>query len=169
VAVVPKGKGQLDSDRVQNPHDAEATYAVKGQGAHKKEHVGFKVQVAETVSEAVLAPGEPTGNYLTGIVTHRAHESDEAGEVKMEQEQATMGLAKPPVQYVDGAYVSAQSWRKRTPRDARSLDRRSRRRAKRAGSAWRIFRFTWSNARRFVRPESAAPNAADWRRRRRAK
>ena len=58
VAVVPKGKGQLDSDRVQNPHDAEATYAIKGQGAHKKEHVGFKVQVAETVSEAVLAPGE---------------------------------------------------------------------------------------------------------------
>jgi hypothetical protein len=108
VAVVPKGKGQLDSERVQNPHDAEATYAVKGQGAHKKEHVGFKVQVAETVSEAVLAPGEPTGNYLTGIVTHRAHESDEAGEAKMEQEQAAMGLAKPPVQYVDGAYVSAQ-------------------------------------------------------------
>jgi transposase len=107
-AVVPKGKGQLDSDRVQNPHDAEATYAVKGQGVHKKEHVGFKVQVAETVSEAVLAPGEPTRNFLTGIVTHRAHESDEAGEVKMEQEQAAMGLAKPPVQYVDGAYVSAQ-------------------------------------------------------------
>lgn len=106
--VVPKGKGQLDSDRVQNPHDAEATYAVKGQGAQKKEHIGFKVQVAETVNEAVLAPGEPTGNYLTGIVTHRAHESDEAGEAKMEQEQAAMGLAKPPVQYVDGAYVSAQ-------------------------------------------------------------
>ncbi|MGV1014886.1 MAG: transposase [Methyloceanibacter sp.] len=108
VVVVPKGKGQLDSERVQNPHEAEATYAVKGQGAQKKEHVGFKIQVAETVSEAVLAPGEPTGNYLTGIVTHRAHESDEAGEAKMEQEQATMGLAKPPVQYVDGAYVSAQ-------------------------------------------------------------
>ncbi len=106
--VVPKGKGQLDSERVQNPHDPEATYAVKGQGAQKKEHVGFKVQVAETVSEAVLAPGEPTRNFLTGIVTHRAHESDEAGEAKLEQEQAAMGLAKPPVQYVDGAYVSAQ-------------------------------------------------------------
>jgi transposase len=107
-AVVPKGKGQLDSGRVQNPHDAEATYAVKGQGAQKKEHVGFKIQVAETVNEAVLAPGEPTRNYLTGIVTHRAHESDEVGEAKMEAEQAEMGLAKPPVQYVDGAYVSAQ-------------------------------------------------------------
>jgi len=108
VAVVPKGKGQLVSDRVQNPHDAEATYAVKGQGAQKKEHIGFKIQVAETVNEAVLAPGEPTRNFLTGIVTHAAHESDEVGAVKMGQEQAAMGLAKPPVQYVDGAYVSAE-------------------------------------------------------------
>jgi hypothetical protein len=106
--VVPKGKGQLRSDRVQNPHDAEATYAVKGQGAQKKEHVGFKIQVAETVKEGELAPGEPTRNFLTGILTHRAHESDEVGEAKMEAEQAGMGMGKPPVQYVDGAYVSAQ-------------------------------------------------------------
>jgi len=106
--VVPKDKGHLATDRVQNPHDAEATYAVKGQGAQKKEHVGFKIQVAETVNEAVLAPGEPTRNFLTGIVTQRAHESDEVGEAKMEAEQAGMGMAKPPVHYVDGAYVSAQ-------------------------------------------------------------
>jgi hypothetical protein len=108
VTVAPKGKGQLRSERVQNPHDPEATYAVKGQGQQKKEHVGYKVQVAETVSAAKLAPGEPTRNFLTGIVTHPAHQSDEAGAVQMEQEQAAMGLAKPPVQYVDGAYVSAQ-------------------------------------------------------------
>lgn len=108
VEIEPKGKGQLNSDRVQNPHDPEATYAVKGQGQQKKEHVGYKVQVAESVSEAVLAPGEPTRNFLTGIVTHPAHESDELGAVKMEQEQAQMGLEKPPVQYVDGAYISAQ-------------------------------------------------------------
>jgi transposase len=106
--VAPKGKGQLDSSRVQNPHDPDATYAVKGQGDHKKEHVGYKVQVAETVCEAVLAPGEPTRNFLVGIVTHPAHESDELGAVKMEQEQARMGWEKPPVLYVDGAYVSAQ-------------------------------------------------------------
>jgi hypothetical protein len=67
--VVPKGKGQLSSDRVQNPHDPEATYAVKGQGQQKKEHTGYKIQVAESVSEAVLAPAEPTRNYLLGIVT----------------------------------------------------------------------------------------------------
>jgi hypothetical protein len=55
-----KGKGQLSSDRVQNPHDPDATYGVKGEGQKKKEHVGYKVQVAETVSEVVLASGEPT-------------------------------------------------------------------------------------------------------------
>ncbi len=104
----PKGKGQLSSERVQNPHDPEATYAVKGRGEQQKEHVGYKVQVAETVTERVLAPGEPTDNFLTGIVTHRAHESDEVGAEIMDQEQAAMGMEKPPVQYVDGAYVSAQ-------------------------------------------------------------
>lgn len=106
--IQPKGKGQLSSDRVQNPHDPEATYAVKGRGEHQKEHVGFKVQVAETVTGTVLAPGEPTDNFLTGIVTHRAYESDEVGAEQMEQEQAAMGMEKPPVQFVDGAYVSAQ-------------------------------------------------------------
>ena len=104
----PKEKTDLRSDRVQNPHDPEATYAVKGTGAKKKEHVGYKVQVAETVTEATLAPGEPTQNFLTGIATQAAHHSDEAGAVQMQAEQTAMGLAKPPVQYVDGAYVSAQ-------------------------------------------------------------
>ena len=80
----------------------------KEQGEQKKEHVGYKVQVAETVSEAVLAPGEPTGNFISGMVTHAARESDEEGALKMEQEQQAMGLDKPPVQYVDAAYISTQ-------------------------------------------------------------
>jgi transposase len=104
----PKAKGGLRSERVQNPHDPQATYAAKGEGSKKKEHVGYKVQVAETVTQAELAAGEPTQNFITGIVTHAAHESDEAGAEKMEAEQAAMGLDKPPVTYVDGAYVSAQ-------------------------------------------------------------
>jgi transposase len=106
--VRPKDKEQLDSTCVRNPHDPEATYSVKGQGQQKKEHVGYKVQVAETVCEATLSPGEPTRNFIVGIVTHPAYESDEAGALKMEQEQAQMGLDKPPVMYVDSAYVSAQ-------------------------------------------------------------
>ena len=106
--VEPKGKGQFASDRVQNPHDPDATYAAKGQGQNKKEHVGYKVQVAETVCEATLVPGEPTRNFIVGIVTQPAYQSDEAGALQMEAEQAAMGLDKPPVQYVDGAYISAQ-------------------------------------------------------------
>jgi transposase len=104
----PKTKEQLSSGRVQNPHDPDATYAAKGTGQQKKEHVGYKVQVAETVNEAVLAPGEPTGNFISGILTHAARESDEEGALKMEQEQQDMGLDKPPVQYVDAAYISTQ-------------------------------------------------------------
>jgi transposase len=103
-----KGKEQLDSGRVQNPHDPEATYSTKGKGEARKEHVGYKVQVAESVSEATLPAGQPTRNFITGITTHRAFESDEAGALKMQAEQAEMGLDKPPVQYVDGAYVSGQ-------------------------------------------------------------
>lgn len=108
----PKAREQLDSGRVQNPHDPDATYAVKGQGEQKRQHVGYKVQVAETVTETVLAPGEPTANFLTGIVTHAARESDEAGAEKMAQEQQAMGVAKPPVQYVDAAYISTEQLRK---------------------------------------------------------
>ena len=95
VAIQPKGKGQLRSDRVQNPHDPEATYAVKGQGQQKQEPVGYKIQVGETVNETPLAPGEPTPNFLTGIGTHPAHASDEVGDAKMDQEQRAMGMEKP--------------------------------------------------------------------------
>jgi hypothetical protein len=103
-----KTKEQISSARVQNPHDPDATYAAKGKGEQKKEHVGYKVQVAETVSEAVLVPGEPTGNFISGIVTHAARESDEDGMQKMEQEQQALGMDKPPVQYVDAAYISTR-------------------------------------------------------------
>ena len=104
----PKTKELLSSERVQNPHDPDATYAAKGRGEQKKEHVGYKVQVAETVSEVVLAPGEPTRNFISGIVTHAARESDEEGSQKMELEQQALGMDKPPVQYVDAAYVSTR-------------------------------------------------------------
>ena len=102
-----RGKGELASDRVQNPHDPDATYAVKGQGAREKAHVGYKAQVAESVVETPLEPGEPTRNFITGIAIQKAHHSDEAGQQQMAQEQAAMGLQPPPVKYVDGAYISA--------------------------------------------------------------
>ena len=101
-----RGKGELASDRVQNPHDPDATYAVKGQGAQQKSHVGYKAQVAETVVEAPLEPGEPTRNFITGIAVQKAHQSDDAGQAQMAEEQARMGLEPPPVKYVDAAYIS---------------------------------------------------------------
>ena len=106
--VQAKDKKDLASDRVQNPHEPQATYAAKGQGDKKKEHVGYKVQVAETVCEARLAPGEPTRNFIAGMVTHPAYQSDEEGAEKMEAEQDVMGWGKAPVRYRDGAYVSAK-------------------------------------------------------------
>jgi transposase len=107
-ALQPRTKEQLASERVQNPHEPEATYGCKGRGEQRKDHVGYKVQVAETVCEATLAPGEPTRNFLVGILTHAAREGDEEGGRKMEAEQAAMGLEKPSVNYVDAAYVSAE-------------------------------------------------------------
>ena len=105
---LPKSKQDLDSDRVRNPHDPDATYSAKGQGQQKKEHVGYKVQIAETVSETPRSPGEPTNNFIVGMVTHAARESDEEGAQKMAAEQKTLGLEKPPVEYVDAAYISSQ-------------------------------------------------------------
>ena len=104
----PKANDQTSSARVQNPHEPEATYAAKGKGEQKKEHVGYKVQVAETVREAVLAAGEPTRNFISGIVAHAARESDQEGSGKMELAQQALGMDQPPVQYVDAAYISAQ-------------------------------------------------------------
>lgn len=96
------------SGAVHNPHDPEAQWAAKGQGKHKKEHVGYKVQVAETVHEGRLEKGEPTPNFITAMATQPATASDDAGLPLVEQEQAAMGLEKPTELYVDGAYISAE-------------------------------------------------------------
>jgi len=93
---------------VQNPHDPQAQWAAKGQGKHRKEHVGYKVQVAETVSEATLTKGEPTANFITAVVAQPATASDDAGLPQVEQAQAQLGLEKPSEWYLDGAYVSAE-------------------------------------------------------------
>jgi len=45
---------------------------------------------------------------LTAVMIQRATESDEAGRQQVLEEQGEMGLEKPEVEYVDGAYVSAK-------------------------------------------------------------
>ena len=93
---------------VHNPHDPEAQWAAKGHGKDRKEHVGYKVQVAETVRDQNAASGEPTANFITAVVTQPAIGSDDAGLPLVEEELARIGLEKPNEWYVDGAYVSAE-------------------------------------------------------------
>ena len=96
------------SGAVHNPHDPEAQWAAKGQGKNRKEHVGYKVQVAESLSEVALEKGEPTQSFITAMATQPAIASDDAGLPLVEQEQQEMGLEKPTELYVDGAYISAE-------------------------------------------------------------
>jgi len=95
---------------VHNPHEPQAQWAAKGQGQNRKEHVGYKVQVAETVvSEQPVARGEPTRNFITQIITQPASQSDEKGMELVEEDHAAQSGGQPPAQwYVDAAYVSAQ-------------------------------------------------------------
>jgi hypothetical protein len=47
-------------------------------------------------------------NFVVGLVTHSARESDEEGARKMEAEQKALGMDKPPVQYADGADIPTE-------------------------------------------------------------
>lgn len=92
---------------LQNPHEPDAQWAAKGQGRHKKEVVGYKLQVAETVPEGPRQKGEPTAAFLTAMETQTAIGSDAAGFEQVETAQARQGQAPANCWHVDGAYVSA--------------------------------------------------------------
>jgi transposase len=94
------------STAVKNPHDPQAAWSAKADG--KKQWVGYKAQVAETVPDRPLEPGEPTAAFITAVETQPATASDEAGMQQVLNEQAKSGLDKPPELFVDSAYVSAQ-------------------------------------------------------------
>jgi len=87
------------SGAVQNPHEPEAQYCVKGQDKLRSSWVGYRVQVAESMGEK--------GNFLTSIVTQEATGSDDAGLPATLKKQEEMGLEAPSELYVDGAYISA--------------------------------------------------------------
>jgi transposase len=99
---------EIPAAPLQNPHDPEAQWCAKKTGDVKKEWVGYKTQVAETVPEELLQKGEPTPAFITGIVTQPATGSDEAGMAAILQQQAEMSLDPPSELYVDGACVSGQ-------------------------------------------------------------
>ena len=89
---------------VQNPHDPEAQWSAKGQGKQKKDWVGYKMQVAETV-----ASQEDQSSFITSVVTQRATESDDAGLPATLQKQEALGLELPSELYADGAYISGRA------------------------------------------------------------
>jgi hypothetical protein len=93
---------------VHNPHEPQAQWSCKST-TKDKSWVGTKVQVAETVQDEPRAPGEPTCNFITAMVTQDAPESDKAGMAQVLAEQQQMGLEAPSALYTDGAYVSAQA------------------------------------------------------------
>jgi hypothetical protein len=90
---------------VKNPHDPDAQWSRKGK---ETDWVGYKVQVAETVIDQPLQPGEPTRSFVTAMATQPATGSDEAGMQQVREEQADSGLPLAPTLFVDSAYVSAE-------------------------------------------------------------
>jgi hypothetical protein len=92
---------------VQNPHEPEAHWSAKGKGKARKDWVGYKVQVAESIGAKPEIKTEPRRNFLTSLVTQGATESDDAGLPATLDAQNQSGLSKPAELYVDGAYVSA--------------------------------------------------------------
>ena len=107
---VIEGSGKVERVKVhatgvvQNPHDPEAEWSAKGRGKHKKEWVGYKVQLAETVPQK-----EGQIGFITSVVTQRASESDDPGLELTLEKQKQMGLERPSEMYVDGAYISAEA------------------------------------------------------------
>jgi hypothetical protein len=92
---------------VQYPHDPDAHYANKG----KKQWVGYKVQVVESVDpeKPAKAKGEPTENFITEILTTEAAQDEMAGlaeALKGEQEHHKI---KPEAMYADGGYVTERT------------------------------------------------------------
>jgi hypothetical protein len=106
--LILRPKASAPAGAVHNPHDPEAQWAAKGAGRHKKEGVGYKVQVAESLDDTPLVPGEPTRQFITAIPTQPAIASDEAGLELVAAEELAMGQEPPTARYVDAAYVSGE-------------------------------------------------------------
>ena len=92
---------------VQNPHDPDAHFADKG----KKQWVGYKVQVVESVdpNEPAKVKGEPTDNFITEILTTEAAQGEMAGLAEALKRQQNQHEIKPEALYADGGYVTEKT------------------------------------------------------------
>lgn len=98
------------SGAVQNPHAPDAQWAAKDL-ARKKQWVGYKAQIAETVAEDGLAKrkGEPTEQFITEVTTTAAIASDFEGRRQVEDNQQANGQEVASELYVDSGYVSEKT------------------------------------------------------------
>ena len=101
-------KAEISGD-VKNPHDPDAQWACKDT-AKKTAWVGYKAQIAETVSEAedssAKPQGQPTTGFLTEVTTTQAIAGDFQGRREVEQNQQEHGLGVAEELYVDAGYVN---------------------------------------------------------------
>lgn len=92
---------------IQNPYDPDAHFADKG----KRQWVGYKVHVVETVDPSRLAKvkGEAGENFITEIVTTEAAQDEMAGLAEaLKEEEGHRGI-KPEALYADGGYVTERT------------------------------------------------------------
>jgi transposase len=92
------------SGGVHNPHEPDAQWSTKGQAKQKKDWIGYKVQVAETI-----ACDDKQSGFITSVLTQPATQSDEVGLAATLQKQEALGLERPQELYTDGAYISGQA------------------------------------------------------------
>jgi hypothetical protein len=103
--------GTIEKRRAQppgavcNPHDPQAQWSAKDT-ARRKEWVGYKAQIVETVEEQPREKGEPTKSVITAIVTQEAIASDKAALPVAEQALEAVEEPKPKVTYADAGYTS---------------------------------------------------------------
>ncbi len=99
--------GKRPSRSVQNPHDPDAHFADQG----KKQWVGYKVQVVESVdpNEPAKVKGEPTDNFITEILTTEAAQGEMAGLAEALKRQQNQHGIKPQALYADGGYVTEKT------------------------------------------------------------
>jgi transposase len=95
---------KLAAGSLVNPHEPEAVMARKGSGRW----TGYKVQISESVPEHPAAAGEPTGGFITAVVTQVASDADIKSLEAIRDAEEQSGLQIPEQRYVDSAYVSGE-------------------------------------------------------------
>ncbi len=145
----PTRRKNEGSGVVKNPHEPEAQWAAKDR-ARKKQWVGYKAQIAETVPDPdspKKKKGEPTEQFITEASTTKAIASDYEGKRRVEEQQENHGLGAADVTYTDGGYIGAEALAK-AQQEGRELHGPARPSANTSGNLFTVEDFNVSIANR---------------------